>query len=255
MDKEIFIAFATQKGGIGKTTLTVLTASYLHYVKGYNVAVVDCDAPQNSIADLRAREVKVIGESTYFKALACDHFRRVKKKAYPVVTSNAADALDDADRLLRGEATKPDLVFFDLPGTLKSEGVVKTLSQMDYIFAPISADCLVVESTLQFAALFHENLITTGIAKTKGLYLFWTMVDGRERSELYDLYRQIIDGMNIPMLETRLPDSKRFRRDLSEERKAIFRSTIFPMDNALMRGSNIKELAEEICSVMKIQRV
>ena len=243
MDKEIFIAFATQKGGIGKTTLTVLTASYLHYVKGYNVAVVDCDAPQNSIADLRAREIKVINESTYFKALACDHFRRVKKKAYPVVTSN------------REEATKPDLVFFDLPGTLKSEGVVKTLSQMDYIFAPISADRLVVESTLQFAALFHENLITTGIAKTKSLHLFWTMVDGREKSELYDLYQQIISGMNIPMLETRLPDSKRFRRDLSEERKAIFRSTIFPMDNALMKGSNIRELAEEICSVMKIQRV
>jgi cellulose biosynthesis protein BcsQ len=107
MDKEIFIAFATQKGGIGKTTLTVLTASYLHYVKGYNVAVVDCDAPQNSIADLRAREIKVINESTYFKALACDHFRRVKKKAYPVVTSNAADALDDADKMLREEATKP----------------------------------------------------------------------------------------------------------------------------------------------------
>lgn len=252
MSKEIFIAFATQKGGIGKTTLTVLTASYLHYVKGYNVAVVDCDAPQNSIADLRAREIKVIGESTYFKTLACDHFRRVKKKAYPVIASNAVDALDDADKMLREEATKPDLVFFDLPGTLKSEGVVKTLSQMDYIFTPISADRLVVESSLQFAALFHENLITTGIAKTKGLHLFWTMVDGREKSELYDLYRQVIDEMNIPMLETRLPDSKRFRRDLSEERKAIFRSTIFPMDNALMKGSNIKELAEEICSIMKI---
>lgn len=252
MNKEIFIAFATQKGGIGKTTLTVLTASYLHYVKGYNVAVIDCDAPQNSIADLRAREIKVIGESAYFKALACEHFRRVKKKAYPVIASNAVDALDDADKMLREETTKPDLVFFDLPGTLKSEGVVKTLSQMDYIFAPISADRLVVESTLQFAALFHENLITTGIAKTKGLHLFWTMVDGREKSELYDLYQQIIDDMNIPVLETRLPDSKRFRRDLSEERKAIFRSTIFPMDNALMKGSNIKELAEEICSIMKI---
>lgn len=162
------------------------------------------------------------------------------------------DALDDADKMLREEATKPDLVFFDLPGTLKSEGVVKTLSQMDYIFTPISADRLVVESSLQFAALFHENLITTGIAKTKGLHLFWTMVDGREKSELYDLYRQVIDEMNIPMLETRLPDSKRFRRDLSEERKAIFRSTIFPMDNALMKGSNIKELAEEICSIMEI---
>ncbi len=252
MNKEIFISFATQKGGIGKTTLTVLTASYLHYVKGYNVAVIDCDAPQNSIADLREREVKVIAESTYFKALACDHFRKVKKKAYPVIASNAADALDDADKMLREETVKPDLVFFDLPGTLKSEGVVKTLSQMDYIFTPISADRLVVESSLQFAALFYENLITTGVAKTKGLHLFWTMVDGREKSELYDLYRQINEGMNIPMLETRLPDSKRFRRDLSEERKAIFRSTIFPMDNNLMKGSNIKELAEEICTIMKI---
>ena len=252
MNKEIFISFATQKGGIGKTTLTVLTASYLHYVKGYNVAVIDCDAPQNSIADLREREVKVIAESTYFKALACDHFRQVKKKAYPVIASNAADALDDADKMLREETVKPDLAFFDLPGTLKSEGVVKTLSQMDYIFTPISADRLVVESSLQFAALFYENLITTGVAKTKGLHLFWTMVDGREKSELYDLYRHIIEGMNIPVLKTRLPDSKRFRRDLSEERKTIFRSTIFPMDNALMKGSNIKELAEEICSIMKI---
>ena len=47
MSKEIFVAFATQKGGIGKSTVTALAASYLHNVKGYNVAVVDCDDPQS----------------------------------------------------------------------------------------------------------------------------------------------------------------------------------------------------------------
>lgn len=250
MDKEIFIAFATQKGGIGKTTLTVLTASYLHYMKGYNVAVVDCDAPQNSIADLRAREVKVIGESTYFKALACDHFRRVKKKAYPVVTSNAADALDDADRLLRGEATKPDLVFFDLPGTLKSEGVVKTLSQMDYIFTPVSADRFVVESALQFVMMFNDNLVTTGLAKTKGISLFWTMVDGREKTGLYDLYGKLFAENDFHVLDTRLPDSKRFRREPSDDRKQVFRSTILPPDASMLKGSRIRELSEEICSII-----
>ena len=36
MSKEIFVAFATQKGGIGKSTVTALAASYLHNVKGYN---------------------------------------------------------------------------------------------------------------------------------------------------------------------------------------------------------------------------
>ena len=46
----LYVAFSTQKGGVGKTTFTVLAASYLYYLKGYNVAVVDCDYPQHSIA-------------------------------------------------------------------------------------------------------------------------------------------------------------------------------------------------------------
>ena len=42
MKKEtLYVAFSTQKGGVGKTTFTVLVASYLYYLKGYNVAVVD----------------------------------------------------------------------------------------------------------------------------------------------------------------------------------------------------------------------
>ena len=75
MSKEIFVAFATQKGGIGKSTVTALAASYLHNVKGYNVAVVDCDDPQHSIHGLREHETALIGSSTYFKALACDHLK------------------------------------------------------------------------------------------------------------------------------------------------------------------------------------
>ena len=41
----LYVAFSTQKGGVGKTTFTVLAASCLHYLKGYDVAVVDCDYP------------------------------------------------------------------------------------------------------------------------------------------------------------------------------------------------------------------
>ena len=56
--KPVFIAFSTQKGGVGKTTFTVLAASYLHYVCGYNVLVVDCDYPQFSINEMRKRDAK-----------------------------------------------------------------------------------------------------------------------------------------------------------------------------------------------------
>ena len=230
MNKEIFVAFATQKGGIGKSTVTALAASYLHNVKGYNVAVVDCDDPQHSIHGLREHETGLIDSSTYFKALACDHFRKIRKNAYTIIKSDAVNALDDAERMVAAEDVKPDVVFFDMPGTLRSNGVIKTLSQMDYIFTPLSADRFVVESTLKFVTMFRDRLMTTGQAKTKGLYLFWTMVDGRERNDLYGIYEEVIAEMGFPVLSTRLPDSKKFRRDLSEERKSVFRSTIFPMD-------------------------
>ena len=253
MSKEIFVAFATQKGGIGKSTVTALAASYLHNVKGYNVAVVDCDDPQHSIHGLREHEMGLIDSSTYFKALACDHFRRIKKNAYTIVKSNAVNALDDAERMIATEDVKPDVVFFDMPGTLRSNGVIKTLSQMDYIFTPLSADRFVVESTLKFVTMFRDRLMTTGQAKTKGLHLFWTMVDGRERNDLYGIYEEVIAEMGFPVLSTRLPDSKKFRRDLSEERRSVFRSTIFPMDTALLKGSGIREFSEEISEIIRPQ--
>ena len=37
------IAVCNQKGGVGKSTFTVLLASYLHYTLRHNVLVVDCD--------------------------------------------------------------------------------------------------------------------------------------------------------------------------------------------------------------------
>ena len=57
--------------------------------------------------------------------------------------------------------------------------------------------------------------------------------------------------MGQQALSSRLPDSKKFRRDLSEERKSVFRSTIFPMDASLLKGSGIREFSEEIVSIIK----
>ena len=52
----VSIAVCNQKGGVGKSTFTVLLASHLHYTLQRNVLVVDCDypliVPKNRISNL-----------------------------------------------------------------------------------------------------------------------------------------------------------------------------------------------------------
>ena len=79
MSKTRFVAFATQKGGIGKSTITALVANYIHNVKGFNVAVIDCDEPQHNIADLRDEEMELIKDSVYFKAMHSTHLMTQRK--------------------------------------------------------------------------------------------------------------------------------------------------------------------------------
>ena len=245
---ELYVAIATQKGGIGKSTVSMLLANYLHNLGGKNVGVIDCDDPQHSISDARERELLLIKNSEENKELAKDVFRKTGKRIFPVVATNPVDAIDQAEILIEDEEL--DIVLFDLPGTIRTKGVLNTLAKMDYIFVPISADRLVLESALQFVSNFKDNLMTTGRASAKEICLFWTMVDGREKTDIYNLYDEVIGELGITVLNTRLPDSKRFRRDFTDPQKAVFRSTIFLPDSQLLRGSRIKELADEILGII-----
>lgn len=56
------------------------------------------------------------------------------------------------------------------------------------------------------------------------------MVDGREKTELYKVYEDVIDKLGFQLFNTFLPDSKQFRREQEVSHKALFRSTLFPAD-------------------------
>ena len=86
-----------------------------------------------------------------------------------------------------------------------------------------------------------------------------TQIAAEKESALRDVRKEVallsvsVAEMGLPVLSTRLPDSKKFRRDLSEERKSVFRSTIFPMDASLLKGSGIREFSEEISRIIRPQ--
>ena len=112
MGKEtLFVAFSTQKGGVGKTAFTVLMSSYLHYVQGLEIAVVDCDYPQHSIVEMRLRDMEQVMKDNYYKKMAYNHFTSLKRKAYPVEKSLPEDAIATAGSLIQKATNQPDIIF------------------------------------------------------------------------------------------------------------------------------------------------
>ena len=250
--KTLFVAFSTQKGGVGKTTFTVLAASYLHYLKGYNVVVVDCDYPQHSIVSMRKRDAELVNNNQSYKLLAFNQFKSLNKKAYPILCATPEEAITTAKEHIQSSENEIDIVFFDLPGTVNSEGVISSLASMDYIFTPITADRVVLESTLSFAITINNLLVQNEQFNIKGLNLFWNQVDKREKTDLYQLYEKTISELELSLMTTYIPDTKRYKKEMYEENPTIFRSTLFPADRRLMRGSNLEDLITEIGYIIKL---
>lgn len=252
----LYIAICTQKGGAGKSVFTTLVASYLHYVKGYNVAVIDCDYPQWSIYKMRQREAEQIERNSFYQKKAEDFFSGLNKPTYPIVPGQPETGLQQARDFLASEEQAYDVVLFDLPGTVNNESVVQAYFAMDYLFVPIMTSRINMESTLPFIISTNEMLtINQGNIKLRGIYPFWNRITGREKQELLDYYENAILGLGISILKAKIPQSVRYDREQSIEGNGyLFLSTIFPPDKPLLKGSNLDLLADEIIQITNLQQ-
>lgn len=190
-------------------------------------------------------------EDEFYRGMAYEQFTRLNgKKAYPVVRSNTDNAIADAEKTVEESERGFDIIFFDLPGTMNNRGLIHTLAHMDYIIAPIAASRVVMESTLDYLITVRDNIVASGKSNIKAMYLLWNLVDGREKSELYEVYEGVIRELEFPLLRTFLPNSVRFRREQNIDHKALFLSTLFPPDKSLLKGSNIDTLTEELLELL-----
>ncbi|WP_312334858.1 ParA family protein [Sphingobacterium sp.] len=248
----LFVAFSSQKGGVGKSTFTTLMASLLHYRLGYNVAVFDCDFPQHSLVQMRTRDMGSIMGNEVYKKLAHKQFTTINKKAYPILKHRADGVLDEVGKFLQSSTAPVDVVFFDLPGTVNSAGILKTLAGMHHIFTPIIADRVVMESTLVFTQVLNDVVRQQGATSIQSVNLFWNQVDGREKSSLYNVYEELIGSLGIHLMRTRITDSKRFRKEGEADAKTVFRSTLLPADVRLMKACRLDLFMDEFLRTVKL---
>jgi len=258
--KPIFVSVATQKGGAGKSTFTILAASILQYKLGKNVAIIDCDSTQGSIHGLRERDLETLSNSPKIQSLLAIQQERSEKSLYPIKRVSSLEvinpdksksylALDVAEELSQSQDL--DYIFFDMPGSVKVSGVLKTLLMMDYIFCPFSNVTSDIESSLAFCRTLINGVIKAKVGNLKTVYGFWNQIDSRAKTSAFDKYIPVFSDLGVEMLETRIPQLVRFGKEISNNPKPteIFKSTILAPQGSLY-GSGVNDLVDEMVKAM-----
>lgn len=228
------ISFATQKGGVGKTAFTMITCSYNYYVLKKKIGVIDCDYPQHTFSKEREDEINQI--RTLPEKL--EAFRKLNIKPYNVLKSEPANTFEDMKKFTES-GEEFDYIFVDLPGTVNTPGVFKTVSAINHVFVPLVADSKVIRSSLEFGQLIQEKLIATGKFPIKSLHFYWNMVVKSEKTDLYEKTNEALDKLGLMRLKTVVESTVKFR-------KPGFCSTMFPMDLHYIKDTRMLPLIEEI---------
>jgi cellulose biosynthesis protein BcsQ len=200
---------------------------------------------------MRKRDKIAVGKSVEYKRLIVSQFEKTGRRAYPIVEAVPEKAIDVLNEVLR-ENRDYDVIFVDLPGSISSKGVLQTIVHMDYVLTPIVADRMVMQSTLGFASAVLDYCKDDPELPLKEFLFVWNKVDRRASTEVYSLYAKILERLELHVLDTVIPESCRFDKELSSAGKPYFRSTLLPPSSKLLKGSNIDVLAEELCKLLNI---
>lgn len=169
------ISFCSQKGGVGKTSITAHVATYYAQVEHVPVTVFDCDFPQHSLLSIRESEKDRLNDDESFMRKA----QRLTAAPYPIHASTLLDALPQLDAL----EAKNELVLVDLPGTLNVEGFSGMVKQLDVAILLLEADPISFESTMNTVlAMANFPNKNGGIVP---MYLLWNKYNVHERAERY----------------------------------------------------------------------
>ena len=251
MKKEpLFVALSNQKGGVGKSTFTVLLASYFHYLKDKNVLVVDCDYPQYSIKTLREWDVKNVEKNPRLQSLLVEQFGDTGKKAYNILTSTPENARETACQFIDRSEIGYDLVLFDLPGTVNTAGVLQSIINMDHVFTPIIQERMSMQSSVSFVLAIREFMLHHKEVPLHDIHMFWNRMDKRVSKDLYNAYSEIFRSLKLQVLDTTIPSAERYNKDAGVNGQ-IFRSTLFPPSATSLKGSSLDLLAGEMEKILE----
>ena len=133
------VLFSNIKGGVGKSSLCALFATYCAE-KGIPTAVVDADL-QQSLVRQRERELKSAGEGV--------------QEPWQLIPLDTSD-VQGVENMMENLKTIPGWILVDCPGNLNDNGLLPVFKAADAVVVPISYEDIVVDATSVFIQVFRN---------------------------------------------------------------------------------------------------
>lgn len=131
------IIFGNQKGGVGKTSLSILFSNYLVSLQK-KVLLIEMDI-QQSATSTRKRELEIMGANA-------------KIKPYEILFSKLSDYPKIAEKIKNANI----YVVIDLPGKMDDPHLMPILKNCDLIVCPFDYDIRSFSSTATFASVIKR---------------------------------------------------------------------------------------------------
>ncbi|HEY4196244.1 MAG TPA: ParA family protein [Mucilaginibacter sp.] len=131
----MIIIIGNQKGGAGKSTLTLLLANYLSQAKEINVTVIDMDYQQSVAQKYERAKLLENPEPYVVVAASLEHFPGLKN-------------------IMSGNPNQ--VVIIDLPGKLDDDGLIAVFRAADLVICPFAYDEFSFESTVLFSVVLRK---------------------------------------------------------------------------------------------------
>ncbi len=234
----VTLSFFSVKGGTGKTVFNMMFASFLKYILGKRVLVLDFDGPEYNLSYSRKREMDTIrGLSEEID----------ESMLYPIdeVRDISKENIQGIAKTLKNIEDEVDYVIMDFPGSFLPNDAICLLAMediLDAVIIPLELDGINIASSKALAELFQENGQKT--------LIFLNKVHGKEKQELYDELREWFAEKGITIARSIVKNCISMKKEYGNS--GYLRSTVrFPMKDISIKNPGIIDLFKEVVSYVE----
>lgn len=260
------ISIYSSKGGVGKTTMSILLASWLKYEKGERVLAYDFESPESRMMDKRNADLTALKMNTPILTKLCEGIKEyypmapVKGKSMGFTDKEIARIVDG---LRMAKESGEGYIICDFPGRYQGKEPVVAIVKaglIDLMAFPVQPEDQSITSLFIMKKILSEKgYFDKDSGKTaQDIMCFWNMIsrnDKRGKQDIVAAYEDIFKAMNIPCAKTRINYVDTVKRSVTQPRfvtttvcyPRLFMQQAFPPSQELGDGKPyIENLFEEI---------